>query len=160
VPLPNNPKKPKPQMGARMGLSVSSEAELIDLLKTNDPAMVARLNKLWPRHAATKITDGMMVKADLPFPVRSNWEANVSRWMRHHEILHDYEMVRVPLPGMSAYVPDFWVSPAGIWIEVKGLWMAGAKAKVRQFIAEYPDQKLIVLDRAYYRMLTPVEGWE
>ena len=159
MPLPDNPKRPKPQMGARMGIAVSSEAELIDLLKTEDPEAVARLRELWPRHAAMMTGDGM-VKPDIPFPVRSNWEANVSRWMRHHKILHDYEMVRVPLTGLRAYVPDFWAVQAGIWIEVKGLWMAGAKAKVRQFVSEYPDQKIIVLDRDYYRMLTPVEGWE
>ena len=141
-----------------LGIVVESEAELIKLLLTYEGEVNRRFSGIYSSVLSECPNDGEF-KSDLPHRVRSMWEANFARWMRFHQIPYDYECFRFRLNNGMSYVPDFRACSSGIWIEVKGIWMQGAKEKVHQFMDEYPNHRIIVLDEEYYRMLTPVPGW-
>ncbi len=162
MPLPKNPKRGRgSKIGSRIGESVGSEEELLELLGVPDEEAIKRFQKLFTSlEVSTWGGEGLEFRKDLPHGVRSGWEANFARWLHYHEIPYDYELCRFPVPGVGHYLPDFRMAISGVFVEVKGLWMPKAKRKVKAFIEEYPEERVLVLDREYYRMLTPVKGWE
>ena len=95
---------------------------------------------------------------------RSSWEANYARVLnllvKRGEILSwSFEENSFAFPytnnGVRSYVPDFKVVfPDGShqWHEVKG-WM-DAKSKIKFFMMSqfYPDEKVVVIDKHWFKM--------
>ena len=102
---------------------------------------------------------------DLGHYVRSRWEANVARLLRHAGIPYDYEshvFVLTDEAGEFSYRPDFLVGGRW-WLEVKGRWQERDKRRVEAFRRLHPD--MIVVDSAAYARLARlysdvVPGWE
>jgi len=162
MPLPKNPKQGRSRrIGTRLGETVTSEATMLELLRSPclDPA--GRFQKLTKKFGCATMVGDLEFRKDLEHGVRSKWEANFARWLKHHGLAYDYELCSFPITETCEhYLPDFRIGVSGVFVEVKGLWMPGAKRKVTCFIREYPDERILVLDKDYYRMLTPVGGWE
>lgn len=93
---------------------------------------------------------------DLGTYFRSSWEANIARILNHLMLDWEYESKRFNFPdigdGVLSYCPDFYVTDAGIWIEVKG-WMDDKSIKrLHKFQEYYPEEfaHLIVIDEPIY----------
>lgn len=93
---------------------------------------------------------------------RSAWEANYARylsWQRSRGAISGwrYEARRFEFPdrrGARSYLPDFEVTmPDGLveWHEVKG-WLDGpSKTRLKRFAKHYPDQRLVLIDAAWFK---------
>jgi hypothetical protein len=110
-------------------------------------------------------------RPDLQHYLRSMWEANVARWLLWQGIEYNHEPEVFDIDG-EGYCPDFWVPKLGVWLEVKGLWNAKSRRKVKGFAATVKD-RIVVVDEALYRELRKeyvaafkrgevknLEGWE
>jgi len=109
------------------------------------------------------------MRADLGHAVRSRWEANVCRWLRHMGRAYEYEPAtfRIAWPDGTArlYTPDLRVAGTDVFIEVKGWWVPAAREKLALFWEQYPCLRLVVIDRSFYRGLSRhyscgIPGWE
>lgn len=91
-------------------------------------------------------------REDLGHAVRSTWEANVCRILRHLRLEYEYEPKSFRV-GESRYAPDLWVPAWNCWIEVKGQLRPDAEAKLAEFRRLYPEERLVLLDKSLYRIL-------
>jgi DNA-directed RNA polymerase subunit RPC12/RpoP len=96
-------------------------------------------------------------RRDLGHYVRSSWEADFARVLRHLGVEYQYEPRRFALarPDGSplTYAPDFYVPESRCFYEIKG-WMDERSAeKVRLFREQYPDETLIVIDKTQFAEL-------
>jgi len=92
------------------------------------------------------------VRSDLGHYVRSRWEANVGRWLLWQKLEYCYEPQVFDLDG-EGYCPDFWVRDWRVWFEVKGLWHARSRRKVKNFLQQNPKDRLVIVDAALYQEL-------
>ncbi len=128
-------------------------------------------------------------RKDLNLFVRSGWEANVARWIKHQGKTYKYEPEVFVFKGIKhgtvSYCPDFYIVEDDTWIEVKGQLMAKDRTRINRFKKLYPAefkklkaivgrpstaaakffQKLEVPILAYYADLdkefsTVVKSWE
>lgn len=163
MPLPKNPKVPSgSKLGGHVGLKVLDENDLKHTLKRVQTGVEeARFRKFiseWRSKIPSHNVD-IRFYPNIPHGVRSIWEANFGIWLLHHKIPYHYEPVTFPLSDGTSYTPDFRVVGSGVWVEVKGIWMTGAKTKVQTFLKDFPEEKMVVLDRDLYSKLTKVPGW-
>lgn len=81
-------------------------------------------------------------RKDLGIFLRSAWEANVARWIKHQGKGFMYEPKNFIFDkfkhGTVSYVPDFLVD--GDWIEVKGMLKGSDKTRIRRFKKFYPEE--------------------
>jgi len=80
---------------------------------------------------------------DAHFSYRSKWEEAFSEFCNKHQFRWRYEPYAFRLSNKKWYIPDFLVN--GHYIEIKGVWEAGAQKKVNLFREEYGN--LIVLGK-------------
>jgi len=59
---------------------------------------------------------------------RSVFEGVFAQWLNWHKIAYRYEELTLSIHGRE-YTPDFYLPHNGLFIELKGLWSGGAKAK-------------------------------
>jgi hypothetical protein len=94
---------------------------------------------------------------------RSKWEANyafyldwlslqkkIMGWLHEPKVFWFEGIKR----GCVSYLPDFQVlnyDGTHYWVEVKGWMDAKSKTKIKRFRKYYPDEKLIVVDAAWFR---------
>ncbi len=102
-------------------------------------------------------------RPDLGIFVRSSWEANIARYLnllkRQKKIKRwYYESKRFMFEnikrGTRSYLPDFCVvflDDKISWWEVKGFWTQKAKTAVKRFRKYYPDETLVIIDKAKYK---------
>jgi hypothetical protein len=84
---------------------------------------------------------------ELGHKVRSYWEQAVCTFLKNHNIKYSYETTtfKVDVNGeRHSYTPDI-VLDDGIFIEVKGPLFPFQKAKMQQFLCQYPDKSLILI---------------
>jgi DNA polymerase III alpha subunit len=96
-------------------------------------------------------------REDLGHYVRSSWEADFARVLKHLGIEYQYEPRRFTLSraeGSSmTYAPDFFVPEARCFYEIKG-WMDDKCAeKIRLFREQYPNEMLVVIDKTQFAEL-------
>lgn len=101
-------------------------------------------------------------RADLDCGFRSAWEANVARILNKKVIPWEYEKKFFSLQppkyykesnNAITYIPDF-ILEDGTIIEVKGFWDNRSKMLISQFMEQYPDKKIIVVDTDLYRCIS------
>jgi len=85
-------------------------------------------------------------RKDLGIFLRSSWESNFCRYLKHHNQSFMYEpkvfLFENVKHGTVSYVPDFRVeSPSGDynWIEIKGMLKSSDKTRIRRFKKLYPE---------------------
>jgi len=103
-------------------------------------------------------------REDLGCFFRSTWEANYARYLNHMDIKWKYESITYNLSENKTYTPDF-ILDDGTIVEVKGWLTKQGKEKLDSFRKEYPDAKIVVVDRKAYNELKKLyqfklEKWE
>jgi hypothetical protein len=101
-------------------------------------------------------------RKDLDHYVRSRWEANIARLLKHSGLDYYYEPDRFDLGDGRTYCPDFYVPSLDVFIEVKG-YMYDDKCK--KFSEVYPQCRLVIIDGHLYNLLDKkyqkeIEKWE
>jgi transposase-like protein len=85
---------------------------------------------------------------------RSTWEANIARILVSKNIEYQYEPTYFHIDSIDKfYIPDFYLPKYDLYIEVKGFWFEDGKNKFEGFKEEYPDKKIMLIDKPrYYRI--------
>jgi DNA polymerase III alpha subunit len=96
-------------------------------------------------------------REDLGHYVRSSWEADFARVLKHMGVEYEYEARRFTLSrgdgSRLTYAPDFFVPESRCFYEVKG-WMDDRSAeKIRLFREQYPEETLLVIDKTQFAEL-------
>jgi hypothetical protein len=100
---------------------------------------------------------------------RSRWELNYSHFLDFLGIAWRYEPQRYYFPGVrrgpaASYLPDFVLATGEIH-EVKGYLDKVSAARLRRMGRYYPDVKVIVVDRRFFRdverkrLCRVIPGW-
>ncbi len=89
------------------------------------------------------------------YRMRSTWEIRVAQYLDGQGTPWTYERHTFPLPGGRSYTPDFYVTPEDpdqqpYFIEVKGWWRPGSRAKFREFMSLYPAVSIQVWNRVEF----------
>lgn len=106
-------------------------------------------------------------REDIGHYVRSRWEANICRLLKHVGIRYQYEPDRFKLEegdNRYIYTPDIKIAEK-IYIEVKGWETEKAKIKKRLMPEQYPDIKIIYINEPKYKYLSKlckdkIKNWE
>lgn len=77
---------------------------------------------------------------------RSRYELVVAELFYLSHIYFEYEKYGFLLKSNNTfYIPDFFLTKEKIFIEVKGLWRAGARNKVERFREDYSEYPFLVI---------------
>jgi hypothetical protein len=107
------------------------------------------------------------IREDIGHFVRSTWEANFARILRHLGWKYEYEPEIFWLKRKDgseiSYTPDFKVG--NTYIEIKGYWLGDAREKFDLFREQYPNLKVKIIDGNKYnlykaRFAKLIKGWE
>ena len=90
---------------------------------------------------------------DIHHYVRSGWEHNFARILQWCQLDYDYEKYSFKLSDGSVYLPDFYVHADDTFYEIKGEMREASYRKIKLFMDDYPDKKLIVINEKIYRSL-------
>ena len=90
---------------------------------------------------------------DIHHFVRSGWEHNIARILQWNQLDYDYECYTFKLSNKSTYTPDFYVYADDTFYEVKGEMHEDSFNRIQLFKKEYPDKKLIIIDKLIYNDL-------
>ena len=90
-------------------------------------------------------------REDLGHYVRSNWEANFARILKHEGKSYEYEPTTFTLEDGKTYTPDFLSE--GIYYEVKGFWTDIARHKFESFVKSNPSVRVQIIDGLEYDKL-------
>lgn len=87
--------------------------------------------------------------------MRSSWEPAFAKWMDDNEIEWQYEKKRFYVGegewnGVT-YIPDFYLSDQGQYIELKGWLDPKQKKKISKFRRMYPEIKFWILRRKHLK---------
>lgn len=106
---------------------------------------------------------------------RSAWEANFARhleFLKSHKKIADWEHEPKTFwfegikRGTVSYKPDFFViypDKTTEWYEVKGYLDKKSKTKIFRFMKYFPNEKLTVIDAAWFRSCKTknfINDWE
>ena len=75
---------------------------------------------------------------------RSEWELIIAGFLSFIGIPYIYEGVSISI-GKRHYIPDFLLTDNNLFLEVKGLWLAGSKAKMRKIQKQREDIRFLVV---------------
>ncbi len=109
-----------------------------------------------------------LFKRDLNHYCRSNWEANYARYLLFLGKQYQYEaktfIINLPEGTKGTYTPDFFVDGKE-WHELKGWETRNEVKKWELFKQQYPDEKLVFIDRNKYKSIEKmykyiIPGWE
>lgn len=135
---------PLMQLAGYLGKSVNAVKNKIKEIKTGIvPGKKKKSSK------GTKIGK----RADLDLFVRSGWEANVLRWLKHYKHPYEYEPKTFSFieygikHGTVSYTPDVYLPSTDQFIEIKGYLKAEDKTKLNRFKKFYPEEfkKLVAI---------------
>lgn len=97
-------------------------------------------------------TERSVWSRDLGEFFRSEWELIVAGFLNFIDVPYLYEGVIMKI-GKRHYIPDFFIPDKNLFVEVKGLWLAGSKAKIRKIHKERPDINIMVIPWVLRRSL-------
>lgn len=75
---------------------------------------------------------------------RSKYEYHVANWLVENSIAFKFEPFTIEFDTKS-YLPDFFLSDYGVFLEVKGKWGVSQKKKLAHFRKVLPDLKVLVI---------------
>lgn len=91
--------------------------------------------------------------------VRSSWEATICNLLTEQDVEWQYEPQVFDL-GFITYRPDLYLPQHDVWIEVKGYWRDGERAKIDAFSTTH---SLLIIDKDKYNQLvkdsTSIAKW-
>lgn len=91
----------------------------------------------------------MGFREDLGHFVRSTWEADYCRVLRHLGVEYQYEPKTFDL-GEMTYTPDFYLPSEDKYVEIKG-WMTEKSArKIQLFREKFPNKRLDVVNKTEF----------
>lgn len=98
---------------------------------------------------------------------RSQWEANVARYLNWLGLRWEYENRTFEFPirhGITRYTPDFWLPDLDEFWEVKGYMDSASKTKLKRMARYYPNVTVRVIGRVQYNEMRKwarlIPGWE
>ena len=91
------------------------------------------------------------IRKDLGHYVRSMFEANFCRILKHNHVKYFYERDTFILEDGTTYTPDFFLPKQNIYIELKGRLFEKDKRKMELFKQNYTNLKLIVIYQDNYK---------
>ena len=83
---------------------------------------------------------------------KSDWESKYAEYLDDNGIEWAYESHTYLLSDGTAYTPDFWIPSWNLLVEIKGLLTDEARIKIELFRKEYPDIKLLLVDRKTFSL--------
>lgn len=83
---------------------------------------------------------------------RSSYERVFAELLKKESIEFFYEPYIFTLSNKSAYVPDFYLTFSGVFIETKGLWQGHSKRKFNMFFKEY-EYPVYLVDKDFIRLM-------
>ncbi|MCI0400000.1 MAG: PHP domain-containing protein [Gammaproteobacteria bacterium] len=96
-------------------------------------------------------------RSDLGHSVRSPWEADFARILKHCGLRYEYESRRFTLKredgSTLTYAPDFFVPDLNCWYEIKGWMDQKPEEQIRLFSEQFPGEQLVVVDRTRFAEL-------
>jgi len=98
----------------------------------------------------THIISAGWFTTNIGISVRSSWELFVCNLLTSYNIEWQYEPEVFDL-GFATYRPDLYLPSYELWIEVKGYWWNGEKAKVDAFSLTHP--LLLIREDKYKQLL-------
>ncbi len=90
-------------------------------------------------------------RKDLKHYVRSKFEANFCRILKHNKVIYVYEKDTFVLNNGTTYTPDLYFPKQRLYIELKGRLFEKDKEKIELFKEQYPNLKLIVIYQNSYK---------
>lgn len=141
--LKKNKDQPVSQLSIALAKTKTAVTNKLKELKGIKPKTQGKQNKI-SRIGKRKDLGGLFL--------RSGWEANVARWLKHKKYTYMYEPKVFPFFGVPGqkdvkhgtinYVPDFRIDKGKDykWLEVKGMLKASDKTRIRRFKKYYPDE--------------------
>ena len=88
---------------------------------------------------------------DIGHYVRSSYEANIARLLKLLNKDYEYEKYTFDLVTInSTYTPDFYITEDELFVEIKGYWRQRGIDKFNAFKYEYPDIKIITIEKDVY----------
>jgi hypothetical protein len=107
------------------------------------------------------------IRKDLGHYVRSRWEANICRLLRHIGIKYKFEPDTFELKNNNeryTYTPDIKIAN-NIYIEVKGWETTKARIKSRLMNEQYPNIEIIYIRESEYKQISKsakdrIANWE
>lgn len=104
-------------------------------------------------------------REDLGHFVRSTWEANICRLLKHFNVNYEYENYAFQIKEKTRYIPDLFLPKYISFIEIKGRMTEESLTKINLFKQQYPTLPLLVIEEklynslsGYYRNIVP--NWE
>lgn len=76
--------------------------------------------------------------------MRSTWEIKYAKYLDKLGVKWQYESKRFNL-GNLTYLPDFYLPEKNLYVEIKGYMSPGAYKRIKKFIKQFPEEKLIIL---------------
>lgn len=156
-------------MGKEKALKMKQRlSELGKRIKGENNPMFRRFGEKNPHFGKPAQHGKHFFKIDLGHHTRSNWEANYARYLLWINKKYQYEAktFEITLPnGIKAtYTPDFLVENIE-WHELKGWENRSEIKKWELFEQQYPNEKLIIIDRNKYKQIEKefkyiIPNWE
>lgn len=108
------------------------------------------------RIAKNSVKSKKGIRPDIGHFTRSTWEANYIRILKYLKIDYEFEPDVFWLTkddgSQTSYLPDIKLNKK-MYVEVKGYWREVSKEKFELFKQQYPDIKIITVERAEYDRL-------
>ncbi len=159
--MPNNYKDEQKYCTRRcMGLARADDCAALGRAKKGTKLTLEQREKLSiiasNRNANQEYTKGKGgTREDVGHYVRSSWEANVARVLKHEGIEYNYEpktfVLQKPDGSNTRYTPDFYA--LGHYLEVKGWWDHRSLEKKRLMAEQYPEVYIEYIDEPVYNEL-------
>lgn len=84
---------------------------------------------------------------------KSSWEYNFAKYLDDRKILWFYENAKFKLSNNKNYTPDFYIPNKNKYYEIKGYWREKSKHKYDLFKKEYPNIKIVLIEKKFYERL-------
>ncbi len=120
---------------------VCSLSCLLRWIRTKRPVLRIPATRLTPN---VMLTGEVWSAEDARF-YRSGYEVRVAAFLKSQGISYDYESLGFRVGSAATYTPDFFLPRHACFLEVKGIWMIGAKTKFRKFRKQYKDIPIMVV---------------
>jgi len=83
--------------------------------------------------------------------MRSSWELKYAEYLDKKGIKWEYETKWFIFKNGLRYLPDFYLPELNEWHEVKGWMDEKSKTKIALFISEFPNEKLVIIDKEVWK---------
>ena len=91
--------------------------------------------------------------------VQGTWERNIAsilteksiNWIKPSTTNHSF---KYQIDGkIKTYTPDFYLESENVYLEIKGFWWGRDKEKMLSVLTQYPDIKIIIIEKNHYKRI-------